>query len=100
MAGGHVAVLAMEIQIPASASLKDKRAVVKHLLETARQRFRISAAEVGGLDLWQRSSLAFAIVGPSPEQVSEVLDRVERFVWSHPELLVLETSRRWLDVGE
>jgi hypothetical protein len=27
-----------------------------------------------------------------------VLDTVERYVWSHPEVLVLETSRHWLEL--
>ncbi len=93
----HVAALGMDLHLPASTSLKDKRSVVRHLLEAARRRYRVSAAEVGHLDLTQRSTIAFAVVSSDPRQAEEVLDTVERFVWSHPELTVLSTTRQWLD---
>ncbi len=90
----------MEVRIPDSGSLKAKRAVVKHLVETSRSRFGVAAAEVGHLDQWQRSELGFAAVAGSPGHIDEVLDAVERFVWSHPEIEVLTGRRTWLDTGE
>jgi hypothetical protein len=38
-------------------------------------------------------------VAGSASHASEVLDEVERFVWSVPEVQVLDTSRHWLEVG-
>jgi len=90
----------MELRIPASGSLKAKRTVVKHLVETAKSRFGVAAAEVGHLDQWQRSELGFAAVAGAPGHVEEVLGAVERFVWSHPEVEVLSGHRTWLDTGE
>jgi uncharacterized protein YlxP (DUF503 family) len=93
----HVAALEIELHIEASGSLKDKRAVVRHLVETARRRFGVSASEVAHHDRWQRAGIGFAFVAPSAGRVEETLDQVERFVWSHPEVSVLSVSRRWLD---
>lgn len=93
----HACVLSVEIHIPSSTSLKAKRSVVRHLLDTARSRFRVAASEVGFHDQWQRSAIGFAAVGPDATQVEEVLDSVERFVWSHPEVEVLATRRHWID---
>ncbi len=93
----HACVLSVEIHIPSSTSLKAKRSVVRHLLDTARARFRVAASEVGFHDQWQRSAIGFAAVGPDATQVEEVLDSVERFVWSHPEVEVLATRRHWID---
>jgi uncharacterized protein YlxP (DUF503 family) len=45
----------------------------------------------------ERSS-SFAAAGRDVTQVEAVLDTVERYVWSHPEVLVLETSRHWLEL--
>ncbi len=87
----------MEIHIPDSRSLKEKRRVVKHLLETSRGRYAVAAAEVGHLDRWQRAELAFAAVGGTHGFVEDVLDSVERFVWSHPEIEVVDQGRTWLD---
>lgn len=93
----HCCALAIEIQVPASGSLKAKRKVVKHMLETCRVRYRVAVSEVGHQDSWQRSALGFAAVGGSPRQVEDVLDTVERYVWSHPEVEVLEQARFWVD---
>lgn len=100
MSAGHVAALSMEIHVGASGSLKAKRAVVKHLVETARRRFGVSASEVGNQDRWQASTIGFAVVAPSPERAEELLDAVERFVWSHPELSVISARRGWLELDE
>ncbi len=96
----HVCALAVELHIPESASLKAKRTVIKHLVETAKVRFGVAAAEVGFQDQWQRSQLAFAAVAGSSRHVEEVLDSVERFIWSHPEVTVIGCSRTWLDTAE
>jgi uncharacterized protein len=96
----HCCALSMEIHIPDSGSLKSKRKVVKHLLETCRVRFGVAVAEVGHQDRWQRSALAFAAIGSSAGQVEDVLDSVERYIWSHPEVDVLEQSRCWLEQGD
>jgi uncharacterized protein len=93
----HVAALEMELHIGACQSLKAKRAVVRHLVETARHRYGVSGSEVAHHDRWQRAGIAFSVVAPSAGRVEEMLDRVERFVWSHPEVSVVSSTRHWLD---
>jgi uncharacterized protein YlxP (DUF503 family) len=92
-----VLALAIDIHLPDSRSLKDRRAVVRPIIDGARHRFRVSAAEVGHQDLWQRARLGFAVVASSQGQASEVIDDVERFVWSFPELEVTSSERWWLE---
>jgi uncharacterized protein len=88
----HVASLQIELHIPTSHSLKEKRAVIKPILEGARRRFQVAAAEVDHQGKWQRASLGFAVVGASPAHVTVVLDKVERFVWSFPEIDVIASA--------
>lgn len=71
--------------------------MVKPILEGSRRRFSVAAAEVGHQDHWQRAVLGVAAVAATPSHVEEVLDRVERFVWSHPQVEVLAVQRRWLE---
>lgn len=78
-------------------SLKEKRAVIRPILDGSKRRFGVSSAEVDHQDTWQRSLLAFAIVGSSADQVTNVIDEVERFVWSHPEVAVLSMERSWIE---
>jgi uncharacterized protein YlxP (DUF503 family) len=88
----------VDLRLPASHSLKDKRAVVKTVIEGARRRFHVAAAETGGQDKWQRAELAFTTAAGSRTQVHDVVDAVERFVWSFPEVEVLASDRHWLEV--
>ncbi|MBL8222124.1 MAG: DUF503 domain-containing protein, partial [Bryobacterales bacterium] len=50
-----IGVLTLELHLPDSHSLKDKRSVVKGLKDRLRHRFNVSVAEIGGHDTWQRS---------------------------------------------
>jgi hypothetical protein len=95
-----VGALTIEIHLPDSGSLKEKRSVVKHLLETSKKRYGVASSEVGYQELWQRSVLGFAAVSGDAGQVESVLDTVERFVWSHPEIQVLGVTRHWLDTDD
>jgi len=70
--------------------------VLRSVLDGARNRYRVASAEVGHQDLRQRALLGFATVAGSPGHVTEVLDEVERFVWSFPEVEVIATDRTWL----
>jgi uncharacterized protein YlxP (DUF503 family) len=91
---GYVATLELSLHIPEARSLKAKRSVVKPVVEGLRRRFQVSVAEVDYQDLWQRADLLVAVAGSSATHVEEVLDACERFVWSHPDLDVLEVTRR------
>jgi hypothetical protein len=93
----HACALAIDIRIPAARSLKAKRSVIKHIVETARSRYGVAAAEVGHHDQWQRAELGFAAVAGSPTHVEEVLDSVERFVWAQAEIDVVGGTRSWLE---
>ena len=87
----------VELHLGAARSLKDKRQVIKSILDGSRRRFGVAAAEIGFQDQWQRSRLGFAVVGSSAAQASDVIDAVDRFVWSRPDLDVLSSDRRWLE---
>jgi uncharacterized protein YlxP (DUF503 family) len=93
----HVGVVRFELFIPASHSLKEKRAAIKPIVEGAKRRFGVAAAEVAHQNTWQRADLGVAAVASTVGHVEEVLDEVERFVWSHPEIEVLSATRSWAD---
>lgn len=85
------------MRLPDCHSLKEKRAVVKTILQGSIRRFGVSAAEVDHQDKWQRAVLGFSTVSGSASHAGEVIDAVERFVWSFPEVEVVDASRRWLE---
>ncbi len=93
----HVLALRIEVRIPISDSLKAKRSTITPIVEGARRRYRVASAEVGRQDDWHRAELGFAAVSGSVRQAGEIIDEVERFVWSFPEVEVLEADRTWLE---
>ncbi|MDQ3575677.1 MAG: DUF503 domain-containing protein [Actinomycetota bacterium] len=70
--------------------MKEKRAVVKSILHGAQGRFGVAAAEVADQAKWQRATLGFVTVSGRAAHAEEVLQKVERFVYSFPEVDVLE----------
>lgn len=80
-----------------SRSLKDKRTTIRPIVEGARRRFQVAAAEVAHQNSHQLATLGFSAVGGDAGHVAQVLDTVERFVWSFPEIEVLGTQRSWLE---
>ena len=86
-----------DLHLPACHSLKEKRAVIKPILDGARHRYSVAASEVGHQDKWQRAALGMATVAPTPGHATEVLDAVERFVWSFPEVEVVDAERTWAE---
>ena len=77
-----VGVCTLELDIPASHSLKDKRRVVKSLTARVRQSFNVSIAEVDSQDTWQRATIGIVCVSSDAQYahglLDKVIDRIER----------------------
>lgn len=87
-----VGILVVELYIPQSGSLKGKRQVIKGLKERVKNRFNVSVAEVGELDLWQKAVLGIVAVANEKGFVNEVMDRVVNFIASHPEVQIVRSD--------
>lgn len=92
-----VGVLVLELRLPGCRSLKDKRAALRPVIEGARVRHHVAVAEVAYQDLHQRAQVEVAAAAASGLVVGEVLDDVERFVWSRPGVEVISSERCWLE---
>lgn len=75
-----VGLLTLELHVTDSASLKDKRRIVRGVYDRIRHRFNVSIAEVGGHDTWQRTTLAVACVTTDTRQAHRVLSTVAEFI--------------------
>jgi uncharacterized protein YlxP (DUF503 family) len=77
-----VGVCTLELEIPASRSLKDKRHVVKSVIARVRQDFNVSIAEVDSLDLWQNATIGIVCVSSDRDYahglLEKVIDAIER----------------------
>ncbi len=76
----YIGVARFELFIPSSASLKDKRQVVRSVTAAVRNKFNVAVAEVDHQDLWQRCALGVSCVSESAGQCRKVLQEVEKVV--------------------
>ena len=87
-----VAVGEVQVHLPESRSLKDKRQVLKSLKERVRNRFNVSISEVDFTDLWQRSTVGIAVVSTETTHADDVLAKVVEFIERDGRVQVLEVS--------
>ena len=72
--------LELELFIPSARSLKEKRAVVRRVIERLRKKFNVSVSEVGHLDKWQLALIAVVSVGTDAGVVDATLESAVNFV--------------------
>ncbi|MDQ3956910.1 MAG: DUF503 domain-containing protein [Actinomycetota bacterium] len=75
-----IGVARIELFIPHSSSLKDKRHVLRAVIDGVRRKFNVSISEVAFQDLWQRAAIGIACTSESPGQCRKVLQEVEKAV--------------------
>lgn len=61
-------------------SLKEKRKIVKSLVERSRNRFNVSVAEVADQDKHQQAAIGIAVVGNDGRVLNSLLDRIIDFM--------------------
>lgn len=70
----------LTLHVPGAQSLKDKRAVVRSVVERLRVRLNLSAAEVGLLNRPQAARIGFAVVSGDLATARRQADDARRFV--------------------
>ena len=86
-----VIALSIQLHFPDNGSLKGKRKELLSLRAALNRRFGASVAEVGDQDLWQRATLAAAVVSRSAADVEHVADGLERYLYGRfPETVRVE----------
>jgi uncharacterized protein YlxP (DUF503 family) len=75
-----VGVARLSLHVPESGSLKGKRQVLRKVIERVKARFNVSVAEVEDQDLWQRATLALAVIGGERRHVDEQVEKIIHFV--------------------
>ena len=88
-----IGLIAWELEVFGCHSLKEKRSVVKSLKDRLHNRFNISVAETGHLDLWQRAELTACVVSAERTHAESVLNSADSLVQSEPRARVIDSYR-------
>jgi len=70
----------VELHVHGSQSLKQKRGVVRSIVQRLRNRFNVSVAEIGGQGTWQVAVLGIVSTGNDRKYVRGQLERALAYV--------------------
>ena len=70
----------IEILIYESNSLKEKRHVIKSIIERMKLKFNVSVAEVGFNDLWNKSMIGVSVVSNNKKICESTIDKIVNFI--------------------
>ncbi len=87
-----VGLLTVDLQIPASRSLKSKRKVVSSITSRLRQRFNVAVAEVDFLDKWQRSRIGISAISNDSHVVESQLRKALEMIEGTGLAVVLDSE--------
>jgi uncharacterized protein len=82
-----------ELHLPACASLKEKRSVVKSLKDRLHRQFNVSVAETDHHDRVQRAEIAACVVATERRHAESVLGSADRLVDTDPEARIISSSK-------
>ena len=80
-----VGTLTVRIVIRQARSLKDKRRVVRSILDQARRHFNVCAIESGTRDARQQATLCFASLADGRRMVESTLQKVANMIRRRPD---------------
>jgi hypothetical protein len=86
--------LELTLRLDGAFSLKDKRRVLRSLLDHARRDFRVAAAEVEDHDLWNSAIIGVACVSNDPSHAESILQSVVDLFDAHPEVAVESAEKQ------
>ncbi|HXO20479.1 MAG TPA: DUF503 domain-containing protein [Thermoanaerobaculia bacterium] len=75
-----VGISSFELHLPSCRSLKDKRRVVKSLVDRIHRRYRVSVAETDFHDLLQRAEISLAAVANGEGEIARMMDELRGLV--------------------
>lgn len=76
----NIGVCRIDLELPASHSLKDKRRAVRSIVERVQNRFNVAIAEVDRNDSWKVATLGVTCVSNDSSHANEMLSKVVQYI--------------------
>jgi hypothetical protein len=91
-----IGLLTVDLFLPSSGSLKEKRMVIKAIKDKVRHKFNVSIAEVDFLDKWQRARLAVVQVGNSYSFIEKNMTAIFTLIEANGVCEILEHNLEYM----
>lgn len=82
----------VELRLPMVHSLKEKRSIIKSLLDRINNKFNVATAEIGANDRWQRAELGFVTIANEGGRVDSLLNRLVNYIEDFNGILLLDST--------
>lgn len=82
----------LKLMIYGTNSLKDKRHVLKSIIERIKSRFNVSIAEVDLNDKWQVAVIGFACVSKDSKYAQQIISKVINFIDNDSRVEIIEEN--------
>jgi uncharacterized protein YlxP (DUF503 family) len=76
----HVGIARLSLVLAEGSSLKDKRIVVRSVVQRARNRFNAAVSEVESLNSLRTATLGIAVVSNDARHADEMLNKIVQFI--------------------
>jgi len=81
--------LQMDLLLPTTRSLKDKRSILSRLKNQVRSRFNVAISELRMGDEMSRSQIGIVTISNDPSVVHDILRKAEQFIENRFEVQVI-----------
>ena len=93
-----IGVLTVEVHLPQSRSLKDKRQVIRSVKDRLRAHHNVAVSELDdGAGVWQRADLAVVSIAPRRDTLENLFEVVVREIEGRIPGYLVETGREFLE---
>jgi len=94
-----VAISVFELHLPHSHSLKEKRRVVKSVIERVYRRHRVSVAETDFHDLRQRAEIGLAAINASRHRLERQMEAIRSLIDEQQDAVLLGWEPQYLETA-
>lgn len=88
-----IGILKIEIFIPYTQSLKEKRQVMNKAIDNLKNRYPISIAEVDEQDKWQKGVIGISLVSSNKKFLESLLDKIISYIETNFDFNIIEIER-------
>lgn len=94
-----VGVCRIEILIEEAFSLKDKRQILRSIIQRLKDKFNASVAETGFQDIWQRAEIGIACISNETSLVDSMMASMVNFVEYDGRVVMADYSTEIIHMG-
>jgi len=82
--------LRIEILLPSSFSLKEKRKILSSLKQRVINNFNVSISETGDNEIWNKSTLDIAIAAKDMYNLNDRISKIKKFLMEEREIEIIK----------